>query len=378
MAPTILGSSQQWILQFCHGYDGPFLDCARQYAALFTGTQYKVCTVYLTGSPSDEVVQGSASDEVIFLGYESKDVRGLKLNAMRRLRQIVSGRDFRFCIAHRFKPIYIALLATRLPVIGVHHAFGVYKRPMRRWFINRYRSRLLLLGVSNAVRDEIRAQLPKWEPVRIETLYNRIDVETVQADQVSREEARDILGLPQDAWVVGNVGRLHPDKDQATLIRGFSEAAANIPGNSILFIMGQGRLELELKKLASELDVSEQVRFAGQVPQGRRYFKAFDAFALTSDHEPFGMVLLEAMAAGVPLAVSDCGGGREVAEGIGTLFQLGDVAALAGTLIEMSGMNQEQRSAWTKRMALRLDERFSDAAARAEFWQLSMVVDLSS
>lgn len=378
MAPTILGSSQQWILQFCHGYDGPFLDCARQYAALFTGTQYKVCTVYLTGSPSDEVVQGSASDEVIFLGYESKDVRGLKLNAMRRLRQIVSGRDFRFCIAHRFKPIYIALLATRLPVIGVHHAFGVYKRPMRRWFINRYRSRLLLLGVSNAVRDEIRAQLPKWEPVRIETLYNRIDVETVQADQVSREEARDILGLPQDAWVVGNVGRLHPDKDQATLIRGFSEAAANIPGNSILFIMGQGRLELELKKLASELDVSEQVRFAGQVPQGRRYFKAFDAFALTSDHEPFGMVLLEAMAAGVPLAVSDCGGGREVAEGIGTLFQLGDVAALAGTLIEMSGMNQEQRGAWTKRMALRLDERFSDAAARVEFWQLSMVVDLSS
>jgi hypothetical protein len=37
------GADQPWILQFCHGYDGPFLDCARQYAALFTGSRYKVC-----------------------------------------------------------------------------------------------------------------------------------------------------------------------------------------------------------------------------------------------------------------------------------------------------------------------------------------------
>ena len=51
----VMGAGQQWILQFCHGYDGPFLDCARQYAALFAGTRYKVCTVYLTGAPSAEV-----------------------------------------------------------------------------------------------------------------------------------------------------------------------------------------------------------------------------------------------------------------------------------------------------------------------------------
>ena len=54
----VMGAGQQWILQFCHGYDGPFLDCARQYAALFAGTPYKVCTVYLTGAPSAEVEAG--------------------------------------------------------------------------------------------------------------------------------------------------------------------------------------------------------------------------------------------------------------------------------------------------------------------------------
>ena len=60
-------STELRVLQFCHGYDGPFLDCARQYASLFVGTPYKVTTVYLTGAPSVEVERGSASDEVVFL-----------------------------------------------------------------------------------------------------------------------------------------------------------------------------------------------------------------------------------------------------------------------------------------------------------------------
>ena len=358
-------ASEKWVLQLCHGYDGPFLDCARQYAALFADTPYKVCTVYLTGAPSDEVVRGSASDEVLFLGYDSRAVRGLKLGAMRDLRRIVAGRDFRLCIAHRFKPIYIALLATHLPVVGVHHAFGVYQRRMRRWFINRFRSRLLLLGVSNAVRDEIRRHLPGWPAERIETLYNRIDVAAVQAEQIPRQAAREVLGLPQDAWVVGNVGRLHPDKDQATLIRGFALALPQLPAGSLLAIMGSGRLEASLKALADELGVGARVRFLGQVAQGRRYFKAFDVFVLSSDHEPFGMVLLEAMVAGVPLICSDCGGGREVVEGVGALFPLRDHMSLASQLERMSSTEcsihvTEQR----------LRQYFADDAARIRFRKL--------
>ena len=146
-------SKEKWVVQFCHGYDGPFLDCARQYAVLFRDTEYKVCTVYLTGEPSEEVVQGSASDEVLFFNYRSKDIRGLKRAAIRDFKKLVASRNFVFCIAHRFKPIYIALLGSKLPVIGVHHAFGDYKRLSRRLFANVFKQRLRLLGVSNAVRD---------------------------------------------------------------------------------------------------------------------------------------------------------------------------------------------------------------------------------
>lgn len=361
-----MSSSEPRVLQFCHGYDGPFLDCARQYAVLFEGTPYKVTTVYLTGEPSEAVVQGSASDEVIFLGQSSRDVRGLKLGAIRAIRKIVAARDFRFCIAHRFKPIYIALLGTSLPVIGVHHAFGDYQRLSRRVFANFFRKRLALLGVSNAVRDDMRRYLPDWPAERIETLYNRIDIAAVQAGLKSREEAREVLGLPQDAWVVGNVGRLHPDKDQATLIRGFAEALPQLPAGSLLAIMGSGRLEASLKALAEQLGVTARVRFLGQVPEGRRYFRAFDLFVLSSDHEPFGMVLLEAMAAEVPVVSSDNGGACEVVQGAGRLFRYPNSSMLSAVLIESA---QSPSSA----IPACLEQVFSDSAAKRRFWELPMV-----
>lgn len=329
-------TAEQWVVQFCHGYDGPFLDCARQYAVLFKETAYKVCTVYLTGEPSDEVVQGSASDEVIFLNYSSKQVRGLKLAAIKDFKKIIASRNFTLCIAHRFKPIHIALFASKLPVIGVHHAFGDYKRRSRQLLANCFRKRLRLLGVSNAVRDDMRACLPKFKPENIQTLYNRIDVEAVQAEQVSREEARQFLELPLDAWVVGNVGRLHPDKDQTTLIKGFAKALPELPTGSLLAIMGSGRLEQQLKQLAVDLGVADSVRFLGQIPNGRRYFKAFDLFALTSDHEPFGMVLLEAMAAGVPVIATDCGGAKEVVSTASARFPLGHSDCLGILLINQT------------------------------------------
>jgi glycosyltransferase involved in cell wall biosynthesis len=369
-------SAERHVLQFCHGYDGPFLDCARQYASLFVGKGYRVTTVFLTGAADPEVAAGCASDEVLFLEYSSKAIRGLKLNAIRDLREIVASRNFSFCIAHRFKPVYIALLGTRLPVIGVHHAFGDYRRRGRQLFANLFRKRLSLLGVSNAVRDDMRASLPKWPLDRIQTLYNRVDINQLQNRQFTAEQARIELGLSPSSWIVANVGRLHPDKDQATLLRGFAKALPSLPEGSQLVILGKGALEHNLKGLALELGIGSHVLFLGQVAQASLYYKAFDVFALSSDHEPFGMVLLEAMVAGVPLLATSCGGAKEVVEGVGVLFPLGDTERLAHGLIHLSRLDAEQRRECAELMLLRLQERFSDQAVRDVFWRLPQVTQL--
>ena len=89
----------------------------------------------------------------------------------------------------------------------------------------------------------------------------------------------------------------------------------------------------------------------GKIPLARQYFKAFDCFVLASDHEPFGMVLLEAMAANLPIISSDCGGAPEVVGDTGLLFELG---------------NDENKP---KRMTQqRLENYFSDESAKHTFF----------
>jgi glycosyltransferase involved in cell wall biosynthesis len=366
--------NERWILQLCHGYSGPFLDVARQYAALFRDTPFKVLTVYLTGEACEEARAGSASDEVIFLGHSSRSIRGLKLGAIRALRRIAADRDCALVIAHRFKPIYVACLAMSLPVIGVHHAFGDYDRPQRRGFAHLFRGRLALLGVSDAVRDDMRAHL-HWPAGRIETLYNRIDVDAARARLMPREEARAQLGLPLEALVIANVGRLHPDKDQATLLDGFARALPLLPPSALLAIAGRGPLDDKLKAQAQSLGIAEQVHFLGQIPDARRFFRAFDLFVLSSDHEPFGMVLLEAMAADVPVLATGCGGAPEVIGDPDQLFPLKAPETLARRLVRfMTGSDAtDRRRACAEQGRQRLIELFTDAAGRRSFFGLQAI-----
>jgi len=158
-------------------------------------------------------------------------------------------------------------------------------------------------------------------------------VAEVESKQLDKKSARAFLGLADDRFIIANVGRLHPDKDQATLIKAFARFNKKV-ANSQLVIIGRGRLERTLKALACELAVQEQVIFLGQVADAVNYYKAFDLFALSSNKEPFGLVLLEAMVAKVPVVASDCGGASEVVADVGYLFDFADVPALSKAMFE--------------------------------------------
>ena len=155
-------TKKKYVLQLCHGYGMPFTDVARQYASLFEGTPYHVITVYLTGLADDNVDKQTASDTVLFLENTSRDLRGLKRKQIKQIQRLHDQYDFDFAIAHRYKAIYILSHLKHLPVIGVHHAFDVYSRFMRRFFIIHQQRHLLLLGVSNAISDDIKKSLPSF------------------------------------------------------------------------------------------------------------------------------------------------------------------------------------------------------------------------
>ena len=231
--------AERWILQFCYSHYGPSPTLRASMRRCSAGSPYKVLTVYLTGEPSEAVRQVSASDEVIFLDFSSKAVGGLKLAAIRALRKIAASRDFALVIAHRAKPTYIACLATKLPVISVHHAFGDYGRrtPLVR---QRFRKRLSLLAVSDAVRDDIH---PPSAPVaggkdrdaaqpprrRCCTVGNRATQGGARRSACRR--------VP----VIGNVGRLHPGQGSGDADQGFAAALPRLPTGTLLAIAGSGR-----------------------------------------------------------------------------------------------------------------------------------------
>ncbi len=362
------------ILQFCHSYGIPFADVARQYVALFDNSPYEVITVFLTGIKEPKVAS-LVGGEVIFLENTSKDVRGLKRKQIKQLKEICLLYDFAFALCHRFKPVYIANHIKGLYVIGIHHAFGDYKRLSRRWHAYRHRKTLRLLGVSDAVRDDIQKSLPKFEQSAVCTLYNRINVKEAISGLVPRKEARQILGLAAKDIVFANVGRLHPDKDQSTLLKAFAKIFKQSPYYKLM-IVGTGRLEHSLKNQAKALGLQDAVIFTGKVPDVSKYFKAFDCFVLSSDREPFGMVLLEAMVAGVPVISSDCGGAPEVIGETGLLFSQGDVEQLAKHMLSRAKALVNQSLKQTEVMLARVEHKFSDESVRRQFWNLPFLKEM--
>ncbi|MCU7937910.1 MAG: glycosyltransferase [gamma proteobacterium symbiont of Bathyaustriella thionipta] len=367
--------NKKYVLQLCHDYTFPFLDVARQYASLFKGTEYKVITVYLVGEKNNDVVKQTDSDEVIFLEYPCKSLKGLKRKPIKQIKQLCSQYDFDFAIGHRYQAIYILRNIKHLPVIGVNHSFGKFKRFTRRWFVNRHKKNLYLLGVSNAIRDEMRVYLPRFPQQQIQTLYNRINPEQVRADQLDKEAARKHLGISQESYVFANVGRLHPDKDQRTLINAFAKAAPELP-DAVLVIIGQGRLEKELKQQVQQLKLAHQVFFLGVVPEAVNYFRAFDSFILSSDYEPFGMVLLEAIMAEVPVISTNVGGAREIISNKQWLFDVGGVDKLAKLMLTMYAMDDAQKKALNEQNRQCLEENFTDDAVQNAFWHLPFVKSL--
>ncbi|MDX5445445.1 MAG: glycosyltransferase [Zoogloeaceae bacterium] len=362
------------VLQICHGYSGPFLDVASQYTDALTRCGYEVHTVYLTGAPSEEVERQTGGAVVHFFNRDSRDISGLKIGVIRRIKALVAKDRYVLCVTHRFKPTFIACLATRLPVMAVFHAFGVFQRRSRRLLACLFRKRLLILGVSDAVRDDIRSALGSTRAV-VETFHNRIDIDAARAQLLGRAQARKALAIAEDAFVFGNVGRLHPDKDQECLLRAFAAARNNLPAGSCLVVVGSGRLKSRLHTLAQDLGLSEDdVFWIDYLPNARRYFRAFDAFVLSSDHEPFGMVVLEAMLAEVPIVATRAGGVPEIlGQDYPLLFPVADAPRLQGALLRVAGMRGEERAELVAEMERRLKTRFSfDVAAN----RMAELIDL--
>ena len=191
-----------------------------------------------------------------------------------------------------------------------------------------------LLVTGSLARDSVLALGGK--PDRVRVFANTVDVRRYeeQADRLSprRAELRDELGLAADDVAVLTVARLAPEKAIDVLLRAVAQSGDR---RLAAVVVGEGPERNRLEALRAELEV--RATFTGGRPWESvvEAYAASDVFALVSKHEPWGVVVNEAAACGLPLVLSDrVGAARDLLRDgeNGLLVPAGDVAAAADAL----------------------------------------------
>ena len=201
----------------------------------------------------------------------------------------------------------------------------------------------------------------------------------------SGSRGRKRHGIPEEAFLVGHTGRLAPEKNLMFLVRTVAGFLAARP-NAWFLVAGVGPLEQEMREHLDRAGVSARCRFAG-ILQGRDLvdaYAALDVFAFASQSETQGIVLCEAMAAGVPVVAVDANGVREVLQDgtNGRMLPLENEEIFESALDWVAGLSHESRQALSrnarrtaKRMSMdessqKLASVYSSALKRKAAWEI--------
>jgi glycosyltransferase involved in cell wall biosynthesis len=174
-------------------------------------------------------------------------------------------------------------------------------------------------------------------PDRICILHNSV-MPLSPVSPSERAELRSRLGIGNDEAVVLTIGRLSREKGQAVLLRALHQLRS-IPRKWKLVLVGMGPEHDTLIRLAHSLGLSERVLFAGFHADVRPFYATADIFALPSLTEGSSNVLLEAMAAKIPIVTTNAGGNPEIIlhNETGLLAPVGDPQCLASAIAQLLG-----------------------------------------
>lgn len=134
-------------------------------------------------------------------------------------------------------------------------------------------------------------------------MNNAIDLNKFKYKPEVRKLKRNELGIKDEQYVIGHIGRFVSQKNHSFIIDIFKEVSAN-DENAILVLVGQGPLQDEIRKKVVNLGLKDKVKFLGQVDDIEKLYQVFDLFLFPSLYEGLGMVLIEAQCSGLPCIVS--------------------------------------------------------------------------
>lgn len=225
-------------------------------------------------------------------------------------------------VVHAQSPFVSGLMARRLsqrrrvPLVFTHHTrfadyrhyLGPLARPgaatVRAYLRDYWAGCAAIVAPGSQLAGEIRAELGEPGRPLVRTVPTGVDVAALQA--LPPVDPRPRFGWPMDAPVVVSVGRLATEKSVGLLLDAFARVAAADPAPRLLLI-GGGPTERALRERAGAPGLSDRVALTGRLPrlEGLALARGADLFAFASRTETQGLVLAEALAAGLPVVARD-------------------------------------------------------------------------
>jgi glycosyltransferase involved in cell wall biosynthesis len=247
-----------------------------------------------------------------------------------------------------FWTVLLALSLLRVPILVKTEHNDHRAQPWHQRAIN-----VVLFPLYRAIVCNSDTTLNSFSPIekrlagtRARRIYNGLDLGRIRAMAQGR--------APREGPIrIGHVGRLVEQKNQARLIEALARARRESGLDLRLDIVGNGPLLPELRQRARDAGVADAVVFRGALTRDAVYgcLADWDAFVMPSAFEGFCNALVEAMAAGLPVAVSDIDTLREVAGADALRFDHDDPAAIGAALVELA-QRPRHSGAWADRYSM--------------------------
>ena len=276
--------------------------------------------------------------------FERSPIRKNNLQVYKDLKNIIDTEQYEIIHFHTPMGGAIGRLAARsarkkgTKVIYTAHGFHFFKgAPLVNWLAYYPAERWLAkyTDVLITINTEDYEIAKKFKVNRIEYVPGvGIDTDKFKNIEVNRTEKRESLGVSEDDFMIISVGELNKNKNHQVIIR----AIAKLRNEKIKYVLcGQGPLETELRELAKELDVENQVKFLGFRKDVPDLMKVADLFAFPSYREGLSLSLMEAMASGLPVVCSEIRGNTDLIEDGkgGYLVEPSDVEGFAKYIKEL-------------------------------------------
>jgi glycosyltransferase involved in cell wall biosynthesis len=232
-----------------------------------------------------------------------------------RLAHVIKEHDIDVVHCHHYSPYVYGLLASvmrpHVKLVFTEHGRLSDAAPSRkRRLVNPLLSRWpgKVCAVSADLRNHMVAE--GFPSRRVGVTYNGIDPGQ-RPNPGQRESARAALGLPNDAFIVGTVGRLDPVKNLPSLLQTHAFLVTSHPQVRTV-IVGEGSERQALERQAADLGITRSITFAGYRADVRFLMAAFDVYLNCSTYEGVSLTILEAMASALPVIATRVGGNPEV------------------------------------------------------------------